>query len=131
MFLDAPPPAREEAPAQLDGAATLASPGVLSHTMSNPMPIPSAAQRILPDGRRETRTPSPTGAPATNGHEGPITPRNDAGPWVFDGSGVRLSQEGGRPVLPAATAGTGSRVVSLEAAVQAAGARIAREEGMS
>lgn len=136
MLLDpSPPPEREDSPAQFDGAATLANPGVLSHTMSTPMPIPSAAQRILPDGRRETRTPSPTGAPVTNGPEGPITPRNDAGPWVFDGSGVRLSQEGGRPVLAAAAAagqgGPGSRVVSLEAAVQAAGARIAREDDIS
>ena len=138
MLLDPPPPAREDSPAQLDGAGTLAdsAAAVLSHTTSNPMPIPSATQRILPDGRRETRTPSPTGAPVTNGPEGPITPRNDAGPWVFDGSGVRLSQEGGRPVLAGGAtgqsgSGTASRVVSLEAAVQAAGNRISREDGLS
>jgi hypothetical protein len=41
--------------------------------------------------RRDARTPSPSGInPALNGQEGPITPRNDAGPWVFDGSGVRV-----------------------------------------
>ena len=138
MLLDPPHPAGDDPPAQLDGAATLTDPAaaLLSHTTSNPMPIPSAAQRILPDGRRETRTPSPTGAPVTNGPEGPITPRNDAGPWVFDGSGVRLSQEGGRPVLAGGATGqsgggSASRVVSLEAAVQAAGNRIAREDGLS
>jgi hypothetical protein len=101
------------------------------------MPIPSPAQRILPDGssttssgrRVTTRTPSPTGAPlaGTNGHEGPITPRNDAGPWVFDGSGVRLSEEGVRPAAAAVASpsqgeGGVSRAGSLEAAVQAAGA---------
>jgi hypothetical protein len=127
---------------QLDGAGgTLADPSPLSHTLSNPMPIPSPAQRILPDGssttssgRHETtRTPSPTGAPlaGTNGHEGPITPRNDAGPWVFDGSGVRLSEEGVRPAAAAvASQNQGqdqsgvSRAGSLEAAVQAAGPRM-------
>ena len=41
--------------------------------------------------REGTRTPSPTGVNPTliGGPEGPITPRNNAGPWVFDGSGGR------------------------------------------
>jgi hypothetical protein len=137
MLLDPSPP-RQESPAQLDGAATLADPSPLSHTLSSPVPIPTPAQRVTPDGRRETRTPSPTGAPVTNGHEGPITPRNDAGPWVFDGSGVRLSSESARPAAAAlsqggavASAGAASRATSIEAAVQAAGARLAREDGVS
>ncbi|KAG0648909.1 hypothetical protein D0Z07_4883 [Hyphodiscus hymeniophilus] len=51
--------------------------------------------------RRITRTPSPNGLhpssmDAVTGVEGPMTPRNDAGPFVFDGSagraaGLRLS----------------------------------------
>ncbi|KAH7308159.1 SMAD/FHA domain-containing protein [Stachybotrys elegans] len=48
-----------------------------SHTPSAPVPIKS--NTLHP---RDPRTPSPPGM----GHEGPITPRNDAGPWVFDGS---------------------------------------------
>lgn len=44
---------------------------------------------------RDTRTPSPSGLPSslndTMGAEGPMTPRNDVGPFVFDGSGGRIS----------------------------------------
>ncbi|GAB1320352.1 hypothetical protein MFIFM68171_10562 [Madurella fahalii] len=157
MLLDSPPQLPLPASAQIDISASssagvllpgpavaLPSPSPLSHhTPSNPVPIPAAAvaqQRILSsggigggDGRREgTRTPSPTGAPVVmNGHEGPITPRNDAGPWVFDGSGVRLRADGsvnangnGTPV------GTAN---SLEAAVtqQQQGVGRPREDGVS
>lgn len=118
MLFDSPPQLPLPASAQIDISASssagvllpgpvvaLPSSSSLPHpTPSNPMPIPAATvaqQKILPpggigDGRREgTRTPSPTGAPVVmNGHEGPITPRNDAGPWVFDGSGVRLRADG-------------------------------------
>ncbi|KAJ0118410.1 FHA domain-containing protein [Diaporthe amygdali] len=59
-----------------------------SHATSDPVPI---------NGRR-TPSPNSIGAHVTNGHEGPITPRNDAGPWVFDGSGARIG------VAPAAGA---------------------------
>lgn len=47
-------------------------------------------------GRRSTRTPSPNGLGSslseqvTSG-EGPMTPRNDAGPFVFDGSAGRAA----------------------------------------
>jgi len=76
-----------------------------SHATSLPMAIPGApasggtpmnrvvttdtnASTPTNNSRQMTRTPSPTNANALpNGHEGPITPRNDAGPWVFDGSG--------------------------------------------
>lgn len=66
---------------------------------SSPMPIPSPGSRsgdINSRGAsgRDARTPSPTGAPVSNGQEGPITPRNDAGPWVFDGNDIRLSGDG-------------------------------------
>ncbi len=87
---------------------------VAPNATSNPVPIPSplasGTHRIGDQTRnlqesttrgqqREARTPPPTGAPV-NGHEGPITPRNDAGPWVFDGSGVRIriSGDGGARV---------------------------------
>ncbi|KAH6636371.1 hypothetical protein F5144DRAFT_177091 [Chaetomium tenue] len=125
LLMSSSPP-RQESPPQLDGAVTLADPNILSHTLSTPMPIPSPALRTLPDGRRETRTPSPTGAPVANGHEGPITPRNDAGPWVFDGSGVRLSSESARPAGAALSQGGDVPASSIEAAVQAAGARLVR-----
>jgi hypothetical protein len=63
---------------------------------SVPIGIPngrSASSSIPVTGRPgTTRTPSPTtpGQPAfMSNNEGPITPRNNEGPWVFDGSGVR------------------------------------------
>lgn len=64
-----------------------------SHATSEPMAIPTAT----PNARR-TPSPGSGGVTAANGHEGPITPRNDAGPWVFDGSGARIG------VAPTATA---------------------------
>ncbi|KAI0194360.1 FHA domain-containing protein [Xylaria flabelliformis] len=57
------------------------------HTASDPVPIPSISQR---------RTPSPTQNGLLSAHEGPITPRNDAGPWVFDGNPARVSHESTR-----------------------------------
>ncbi|KAK0646065.1 hypothetical protein B0T16DRAFT_458026 [Cercophora newfieldiana] len=100
--------------------------GASLHSTSTPVPIPSSAssQRAISggamitasDGRRDARTPSPTGAPvALNGHEGPITPRNDAGPWVFDGSGVRMRVDGTAEGTSGAVGAT--RINSLEAAV--------------
>ena len=45
--------------------------------------------------RQSTRTPSPNGLGSSldimTGHEGPMTPRNDAGPFIFDGSAGRAS----------------------------------------
>ena len=65
----------------------------VSHATSEPVPIPApaagAAIRMAgrdtgtstPTNDRQARTPSPTeNRPMGNGHEGPITPRNDAGP---------------------------------------------------
>lgn len=69
------------------GASTPSSLGpnneTTTHATSEPVPIPTGT----PVARR---TPSPNSIPVVNGHEGPITPRNDAGPWVFDGSGARI-----------------------------------------
>lgn len=50
------------------------------HTTSAPLPIRNPAS-----GSARRGTPSPPRA----GAEGPITPRNDAGPWVFDGNAGR------------------------------------------
>lgn len=51
----------------------------LPHAVSQPLPIRSRApgSEHTSDDRG---TPSPPHA-----HEGPITPRNEVGPWVFDG----------------------------------------------
>ncbi|KOS16903.1 E3 ubiquitin-protein ligase DMA1 [Escovopsis weberi] len=59
-----------------------------SHATSEPLCIRNAS------ARNARATPSPPG-----GAEGPITPRNDAGPWVFDGRGGRR---------PADSAGAGA-----------------------
>ena len=56
--------------------------GNLPHATSEPLPIANPASGSGHASTRDQLTPSPP----INGHEGPITPRNDAGPWVFDGS---------------------------------------------
>ncbi|KAI5926350.1 SMAD/FHA domain-containing protein [Camillea tinctor] len=63
----------------LDSAA-MATESPLRQIATEPVAIPNTTSRVI---NRERRTPSPNGNPLTNGHEGPITPRNDAGPWVF------------------------------------------------
>ncbi|TLS30407.1 hypothetical protein PpBr36_03638 [Pyricularia pennisetigena] len=93
---------------QTNGTVSQTTPGrstTPSHATSMPMPIPRASsdvtRRPVPSSTmemdidtpsptrdpRQTRTPSPaSNGPAPLGvAEGPITPRNDAGPWVFDG----------------------------------------------
>lgn len=73
-----------------------------SNATSAPMPIsPSSSALRRASMSRGKNTPSPS----TNVAEGPITPSNDAGPWVFDGSAGR-----------AATAGSGNGMSSLDAA---------------
>ncbi|CAK7266599.1 hypothetical protein SEPCBS119000_002109 [Sporothrix epigloea] len=79
----------------------------VSHATSHPMPIPASSRfssrsgSVLPaaDGTIDDASGSDSGRtpPSLSGHhvvppgpEGPITPRNDAGPWVFDGSGIRI-----------------------------------------
>ncbi|KAK8057624.1 E3 ubiquitin-protein ligase DMA2 [Apiospora saccharicola] len=72
----------------------------LAQTTSSPVAIPSASRTPTAGtpSNRGTRTPSPTGAPhLANCTEGPLTPRNDAGPWVFDGDAGRASQDISRP----------------------------------
>lgn len=76
-----------------DGGASTPSTTEASHATSDPVPIPTTT----PNARR-TPSPGSGGVTTVNGHEGPITPRNDAGPWVFDGSGARIG------VAPTSTA---------------------------
>ena len=72
---------------------------------SDPVPIPNSTNRTtmvapsiaLSPSPRGTRTPSPeTNNAGVTITEGPLTPRNDAGPWVFDGNPARVSQESTR-----------------------------------
>ncbi|TDZ18847.1 E3 ubiquitin-protein ligase DMA2 [Colletotrichum sidae] len=83
----------------LDRARTMAEvPAPLTvapNATAAPVPIPSTAtsQAAVPRTGRDTRTPSPIGNHLVNGNEGPITPRNDAGPWVFDGSANRRAAD--------------------------------------
>ncbi|KAI0115841.1 SMAD/FHA domain-containing protein [Nemania sp. FL0031] len=71
---------------QFDTAAHTPA-GRSRHTVTDPVPIPTTSHR---------RTPSPSRNGLSNGQEGLITPRNDAGPWVFDGNPARVSQESAR-----------------------------------
>ncbi|KAK1768581.1 hypothetical protein QBC33DRAFT_383467 [Phialemonium atrogriseum] len=117
-----------------DAADNLAPYGtpVSHHATSDPVPIPSSAAAAA-----AARTPSPTttgtangranaNATALSGPEGPITPRNDAGPWVFDGSGVRM--RGGEAAAVGHGHGHGraqalaqAQVISLDAAANGDG----------
>jgi E3 ubiquitin-protein ligase DMA1/2 len=130
MLMDEPP---SYAMPHTDGASLAeadrpARPSVSPYSTSNPVPIPTnpfinrAASNPVPmtngDGQRDTRTPSPTGVPVVqNGTEGPITPRNDAGPWVFDGSGARLRADGTPATPDEGRPGFAPRITSLEEAV--------------
>jgi hypothetical protein len=68
------------------------SPDDSPHTISEPLPIRKPASGSgRTDQLRANRSPSPS----SSGAEGPITPRNNAGPWVFDGSaGQRAAANG-------------------------------------
>jgi len=88
---DAPGAAREEvsnatvAPVDIVNRRSIINTNVNQHT--------SHAQRS------GLRTPSPNGLPSSlpdgvAGSDGPMTPRNDAGPFVFDGSAGRIPDIG-------------------------------------
>ncbi|KXJ94469.1 hypothetical protein Micbo1qcDRAFT_44281 [Microdochium bolleyi] len=71
---------------------------------SPPLAIPGVGPSHPPragssrdDGTGRRRTPSPKSASLAVVTEGPLTPRNDAGPWVFDGNPARVSQDVPRP----------------------------------
>ncbi|PBP27459.1 FHA domain containing protein [Diplocarpon rosae] len=67
----------------------------ISNATSPPVNIARKAVGSRPSqlGRRSTRTPSPNGlSEQVTGTEGPMTPRNDIGPFVLDGSAGRSSE---------------------------------------
>lgn len=93
------PPAEEDTSLDIDPSemtmnvtviGTADSPTNLTPTTTEPVPIPNAASG---SGRASTPRDGKTPSPPPNGTEGPITPRNEDGPWVFDGSGQRVSEE--------------------------------------
>jgi hypothetical protein len=63
-------------------AASPAGSPTAPHATSDPLPIRGAGRA---SHLRDSGTPSPPGS----GAEGVITPRNNAGPWVFDGRAGR------------------------------------------
>lgn len=67
-------------------ASPTSSPTAL-HATSEPLPIRGAGRA---SHLRDSGTPSPPGG----GAEGIITPRNNAGPWVFDGRAGRQPPNG-------------------------------------
>lgn len=69
----------------------------IQHTMSDPVPIPPVVSPASHLGCAVA--PNPSAAAIAAGSENPITPRNDAGPWVFDGS-AGAGQVGGMPLSP-------------------------------
>lgn len=83
--------------------ATDGGPGNFPHATSEPLPIRSRAPGSEHTSDDHRATPSPPHA-----NEGPITPRNEVGPWVFDGGA------GQRPAEP--EQGAGMR--SLDAATE-------------
>lgn len=97
---------------------------------SMPVPIPAPQVPVAGNSiasrtnthRRDQRTPSPNGNGAMlNGHEGPITPRNDAGPWVFDGSGMRMGLSSGNGAGAGNGSAGGGQIASLDAALPTEG----------
>lgn len=97
---ESPPPSDSESSAQQTSNATVAPVDIISRK-----PVPGASNatssRLEQPGahmqRTSTRTPSPNGlsssvGDALAGVEGPMTPRNDAGPFIFDGSAGRGSE---------------------------------------
>jgi E3 ubiquitin-protein ligase DMA1/2 len=97
---ESPPPSDSESPAQQTSNATVGPVDIISRK-----PVPGASNATSsrleqPDTHMErtsTRTPSPNGlsssvGDALAGVEGPMTPRNDAGPFIFDGSAGRGSE---------------------------------------
>lgn len=75
----------EDASPMREDASTPPMADAAPHGTTEPVPIPYPAANT-----RRTPSPRSGGVPGANGAEGPITPRNDAGPWVFDGSGARI-----------------------------------------
>lgn len=65
----------------------------IQNTMSDPVPIPPVVTAAAHPGC------APQRSPGVGSSENPITPRNNAGPWVFDGS-AGAGGVNGLPVTP-------------------------------
>ena len=95
---DEPPsPSDSESPAQHTSNATVAPVDIISRKPVPGAAIATSSRLAQPNSHLErttTRTPSPNGlsssvGDALGGVEGPMTPRNDVGPFIFDGSAGR------------------------------------------
>jgi len=91
---DSPSPSDTESPAQHTSNATVAPVDIISRKPLPGIPTARLEQSSSRMERTSTRTPSPNGLSSSSGDalagvEGPMTPRNDAGPFIFDGSAGR------------------------------------------
>jgi len=94
---ESPSPSDSESPAQQTSNATVAPLDIISRKPVPGVSIATSSHLEQPNSHMErtsTRTPSPNGlsslvGDALAGVEGPMTPRNDAGPFIFDGSAGR------------------------------------------
>lgn len=111
---DTPSPVSDSPPPEVvDSSATVQPVDIAprrSTSEAQPGGLSSHAQRAISQRDRSgTRTPSPSGQPSSLSDailagEGPMTPRNDVGPFVFDGSAGRLiSAIGGAPLSASPT----------------------------
>jgi hypothetical protein len=88
-------PVETGSPMPLVSNSTVAPVDIVSrNSISNSAGRPANLCRPNINGRNTTRTPSPNGTSSSldvvlTGNEGPMTPRNDAGPFIFDGSAGR------------------------------------------
>ncbi len=95
---DSPSPPDLREGHEIRSNATSAPVDIISRKAVGSAPSGASTRLVQPDSRTErqmTRTPSPNGFGSSldviSGNEGPMTPRNDAGPFVFDGSAGRAS----------------------------------------
>jgi hypothetical protein len=98
MKIDAAPsPVESESRAPLVSNSTVAPVDIVGrNSISKSAGRPANLSRPKINGRNTTRTPSPNGTSSSLdvvliGNEGPMTPRNDAGPFIFDGSAGRIN----------------------------------------
>ncbi len=94
---ESPSPSDSESPAQHASNATVGPLDIISRKPVPGVSIATSSHLEQPNSRMQrtsTRTPSPNGlsssvGDALAGAEGPMTPRNDAGPFIFDGRAGR------------------------------------------
>ncbi|KAK5104843.1 hypothetical protein LTR62_002782 [Meristemomyces frigidus] len=107
-------PAFSPADGQADESKPHSSPSLISKSSTTTKPIAITANPTRarepppPSAGTSSMTPTTTtllhqfaSASGISIPEGPMTPRNDFGPFVLDGSAGRDSRSGGRPAVPA------------------------------